>query len=65
LLPPPPVQSVILSKWLYGYSAGAGLEVAVLPNVFVRGEWEFIQFGPFSDTRANLNALRMGAGVRF
>jgi len=58
-------QSLILSKWLYGYSAGLGLEAAVLPNVFVRGEWEFIQFGPFSYTTANLNALRVGGGVRF
>jgi len=64
ILPPQP-QGEILSKWLYGYSAGLGLEAAVLPNVFVRGEWEFIQFGPFSDARANLNALRVGGGVRF
>jgi len=64
ILPPQP-QSQILSKWLYGYATGAGLEAAVLPNVFVRGEWEFIQFGPFSNTTANLNALRIGAGVRF
>ncbi|MGA2125735.1 MAG: outer membrane beta-barrel protein, partial [Xanthobacteraceae bacterium] len=67
-LVPLPLQgqsSEVLSKWLYGYAVGAGLEVAVLPNVFVRGEWEFIQFGPFSNTTANLNALRIGAGVRF
>jgi outer membrane immunogenic protein len=63
-LPPQP-STLALTKWLYGYAAGLGLEAAVLPNVFVRGEWEFIQFGPFSETRANLNSLRLGGGVRF
>lgn len=61
----PPPESEILTKYLYGYSAGLGLEAAVLPNIFVRGEWEFIQFGPFSDMRANMNAARVGGGVRF
>jgi opacity protein-like surface antigen len=61
----PDTDSETISKWLYGYSAGIGLDVALLPNIFVRGEWEFIQFGPFSDMRANLNALRLAAGVRF
>jgi opacity protein-like surface antigen len=64
LLPPQP-NTLILSKWLYGYSAGLGLDAAILPNVFLRGEWEFVQFGPFSGVHANLNALRVGAGVRF
>jgi outer membrane immunogenic protein len=61
----PSSESEVMTKFIYGYAAGLGLEAAILPNIFVRGEWEFIQFGPFSDMRANLNALRVGAGVRF
>ncbi len=61
----PSVDSEVRTKFIYGYAAGVGLEAAILPNVFVRGEYEFLQFGPFSDMRANINAIRLGGGVRF
>jgi outer membrane immunogenic protein len=48
-----------------GLEAGLGMDVAVLPNVFVRGEWEFIAFAPLSGIRTNINTVRAGIGVRF
>ncbi|HEY0223305.1 MAG TPA: outer membrane beta-barrel protein [Pseudolabrys sp.] len=48
-----------------GFEIGLGLDVAVLPNVFLRGEWEFVAFTPISGIRANLNTARVGVGVRF
>jgi outer membrane immunogenic protein len=44
---------------------GLGLDVAVMPNVFLRAEWEYAAFAPISGIRAGLNTGRVGVGVRF
>ncbi len=49
----------------YGYAAGLGLEVAVMPNVFMRGEWEYIQFSAVQDYKIRINTFRAGLGVKF
>jgi opacity protein-like surface antigen len=49
----------------YGFAAGLGLDVAILPNVFLRAEWEYVQFAPIHDIQVNFNTGRVGAGVRF
>ncbi len=48
-----------------GFDAGLGLDVAVLPNVFLRAEWEYIYWGPVSGIKSSLNTGRVGIGVRF
>jgi len=48
-----------------GFVTGLGLDVAVLPNVFLRGEWEFVAFAPVGGIRSSLNSGRVGVGVRF
>jgi outer membrane immunogenic protein len=47
---------------IYGWSAGLGMDIALTQNIFIRGEYEFIQF---SQMRLNLNNARVGAGLRF
>ena len=47
---------------IYGWSAGAGIDYALTQNIFVRAEYEFIQF---SQMRLNLNSARVGAGLKF
>ena len=37
------------TRLLYGFSVGGGLDVALTQNIFVRGEFEYIQFAPVSD----------------
>jgi len=49
----------------YGYAAGLGLDVAVMPNVFMRGEWEYIQFNGVQDYKIHMNTFRAGLGVKF
>jgi outer membrane immunogenic protein len=44
---------------------GLGVDVAVLPNVFLRAEWEYAAFGRVGDMRATNNTGRVGLGVRF
>ncbi len=50
---------------LYGVSAGAGVDVALTTNVFVRGEYEFIEFAPVANITANISSVRVGAGLKF
>jgi opacity protein-like surface antigen len=53
------------SVLLYGFSVGGGLEVALTPNIFVRGEYEFIQFAEVADIAAKISTVRVGAGLKF
>lgn len=48
-----------------GFVAGLGMDVALLPNVFLRAEWEYIIFSPVGGIRSQLNTGRVGIGLRF
>jgi len=48
-----------------GFLAGLGVDVAILPNMFMRAEWEFIAFAPVNGIRANINTGRVGIGLKF
>jgi outer membrane immunogenic protein len=50
---------------LWGYSVGAGLDWAVTPNIFVRGEFDFDQFVPVSNISLALVSGRLGVGYKF
>ena len=47
---------------IYGWTAGFGVDWALTDNIFVRGEYEFVQF---SQSKLNLNNARVGAGLKF
>jgi len=49
----------------YGYAAGLGLDVFVMPNIFVRGEWEYVQLPDVQTMRVNINSVRTAIGVKF
>jgi opacity protein-like surface antigen len=49
----------------YGYAAGLGMDVFVMPNVFLRGEWEFVQLPSVKSMSVNMNNLRMAVGMKF
>jgi outer membrane immunogenic protein len=48
-----------------GFTLGLGMDVAVLPNVFLRGEWEFVGFAPVNGIRSAINTGRVALGVKF
>jgi opacity protein-like surface antigen len=50
---------------VWGYSAGLGIDMALGANMFLRAEYEFVQFVPLSHITASLNTVRAGAGFRF
>jgi outer membrane immunogenic protein len=49
----------------YGFTAGLGIEVAVLNNLFVRAEWEFVEFPNIRDMRVQANSVRAAVGLKF
>ena len=49
-------------KFYYGYAIGLGIETFIMPNVFLRGEWEVDNF---QSLRTNINNARAAIGVRF
>ena len=53
------------TEWLWGYAVGAGLDVALTQNFFLRGEYEYVQFQPIANTPINMNSVRVGAGFKF
>jgi len=53
------------SVTLYGFSVGGGLDVALTPNIFVRGEYEYIQFAEVGHITASIATARVGAGLKF
>jgi outer membrane immunogenic protein len=50
---------------LYGLAAGAGVEWALTPNFFLRGEIEGIQFASYANTNVTIFDARVGAGFKF
>ena len=50
---------------LWGYTVGAGLDWALTPNIFVRGEFEFVQFAPISSIAVSVASGRLGGGFKF
>ena len=49
----------------YGFTAGLGVEVGVVQNLFVRAEWEFVEFPNISDFRVSANSARVAVGLKF
>ena len=50
---------------LYGFAVGGGFDWAVTQNIFLRGEYEFIQFAPVANITATISSVRAGAGFKF
>jgi opacity protein-like surface antigen len=50
---------------MYGLTIGAGLDVALTRNIFLRAEYEYLQFQPVASTIVQINTVRAGAGIKF
>jgi len=64
---PAPIQPATYTasktKLVYGYSAGAGLDVMLVGGLFVRAEYEYRRVT--SDVETNINTVRAGVGYKF
>ena len=48
-----------------GVAAGLGIDYAVTPGMYLRGEWEYVLFAPVNGSRSNINTGKVGVGARF
>jgi opacity protein-like surface antigen len=53
------------NAFIGGVVAGAGVDWAVTPGLFLRAEWEFIAFASVNGARNNINTASVGLGLRF
>ena len=51
------------NRLIYGYSAGVGVDVNLIGGLFLRAEYEYVQFTSSVDT--NINTVRAGLGYKF
>ncbi len=49
----------------FGYTGGIGMDVFLMPSVFLRGEWEYVQIPNVKSMSVNLNTFRAAVGVKF
>lgn len=49
----------------YGFSSGVGVDFALMQNIFVRAEYEYVQFGQFNDLKTHIHTARVGGGLKF
>ena len=49
----------------FGYAVGFGVDVGLLPNVFLRGEYEFMQLNPIYGIAMHINTVRTALAVKF
>lgn len=50
---------------LYGFSVGGGVDVALASNIFLRAEYEHIQFAPVASITTTIDSVRLGGGLKF
>jgi len=53
------------NAWIYGFDAGVGVDVALMRNVFLRGEFEYVHFFPVKGITLELATARAGVGFKF
>jgi outer membrane immunogenic protein len=52
-------------KVAFGFSVGAGIDYALTQNIFLRGEFEYLQLSSINDIAMSTASVRVGAGLRF
>jgi len=53
------------NAYLYGISGGFGTDIGITPNIFLRGELEYIYFFPVDGIHVTVASARVGAGIKF
>jgi opacity protein-like surface antigen len=53
------------NAFIFGYNIGVGLDVAITQNLFLRGEYEYMQLFPADGVQVSTNTGRVGLAVKF
>ena len=52
-------------KWTLGFAVGLGMDYALTHNIFLRGEFEYVQLGSPDSIKMSTASARVGAGLKF
>lgn len=63
--PSNPQQETNSGIFTFGFAGGLGMDVALLSSVFLRAEWEYVQFPNIKGINVSINSARAGVGVKF
>jgi opacity protein-like surface antigen len=50
---------------VFGWAIGLGVDWEVFPNLFVRGEYEYMSLPNIQSNSFTVNSVRFGAGIKF
>jgi len=53
------------NAFLFGWSVGGGVDVLVLPNAFLRAEFEYLALSPYWGLSPVIISARAGVGYKF
>jgi opacity protein-like surface antigen len=53
------------SGYNYGLALGVGVDYALLDNLFLRAEYQYLGMADFHQMRTNANTFRLGAGLKY
>ena len=67
LLPPSSASLGAHDHLIYGYTAGLGVDINLVGDLFMRAEWEYVRFATnlLNVTDPHLNTVRAGLGYKF
>ena len=52
------------NTYLYGWTGGFGLDMCLMANLFVRAEWEWVQFAPVNGVNMHTSTARAAVAVK-
>lgn len=55
----------VKEKYALGLALGGGIDYAITSNVFLRAEYQYVQFADFGDHKIHVNTIRSALGVKF
>lgn len=53
------------NTYLYGWTGGLGLDMCLMANLFVRTEWEWVQFAPANGVNMHTSTVRAAVAFKF
>ncbi len=62
---PTPVSENLNGQFGYGWTAGVGVDFSLMSNLFLRAEYEYVQFPDFQGLNAHIHNARIGAALKF
>jgi outer membrane immunogenic protein len=57
--------SINKTGYVAGFAAGLGVDWAVLPNLLLRAEYQYVAFSSFKGLETNVNLVKAGVGFRY